>query len=328
MTATRRQRFTLPIVGAVVLALVAIGAIALASGDEPPAQRPSGNQSATADLPDADVDQVETADAWAYPSTHRGGELLASAVGERGESVVSHRFTLSTVDLRWDYFCAADGGRDFDRWAQLTMNGQSMGGSSCGEGERPGPVGHSKLGTAEQGERLWARMGIRAGDDVVVRIRLTDRDGKAIRDPEARLGFALYERVRRGRDPDRFVDVRGVGVPREQRLDGRVYALDFHRSMTLEPEGNHLRVQVPAGTGSPYAPYVGYGLLYPDGRRGPQVNIQLQVDGQGRNTSVAPGLSGTILTDAQTHEASLRVNAPRAAGGVLVIAVYRLSPAA
>lgn len=268
---------------------------------------------APARKPPAETTRVDVTDPWVWRRHVAGDTLVQGVVGERGRAVVTRRFIVSGNDLRWAEFCDIRSARGAAPGPLMaySVNGHDLGATGCADGDSTlGGSGFHFADRPRANRSGWARLGVRPGAEVTVRLWLEDENGGRITRPGVRLGFALYERT-----GPRIVED-GVTIDGLLDQDGRTYRLTDHTVEELAPGDRSATLAVPA---SDRARIVRSGLEQEG--FSPRSRSQRLLDGKVVSVNVGGGVGGERLPDRGAHMLGVRERNDEVRG-FLLIAVY------
>lgn len=240
-----------------------------------------------------------------FPATNDARDpLVASDVGEPGESVLRATFTPDDANLALTGACTASSGRD-DIAVSLSVNGHGRI-ISGGCGSLDGEIHFNDRAGANR--QTWRKYGVDPGEPVDVVVRARPVKGTRASLDDVQLGFAAYERSAPR------TKVNGFSIDECHRRNGEWYKLDEYETVDVTDATREASLRV-RETGDHVL--VGYG--YSGGRGG---LVRAAVDGR----TIMYGKSGTngfgyerISGDA--HEIGIKAGR-KVSGGKLVIAYY------
>jgi len=136
-----------------------------------------------------------TPDPYAFPERVDGNALIASRLNQPGETTLTWRLTLDSLDVAWNQFCDTPTRvrpGDTHLMATWFANGEDMFGTSCGPGNGPGAS--LIQGVTPRGTRgAWRDAGVRPGEPFTLTMRLTGIKEHPQAAAQARFGIGLYE---------------------------------------------------------------------------------------------------------------------------------------
>jgi hypothetical protein len=176
---------------AALLGSLAVVLAGCSSGEAEPASAPR---------PTPSVEEAQ-ADPASWPQQITGARLVEGVVGDRGQSRLVRTFTVGDTNLEWADLCDlpsvapyADG-----PLIAVSVDDRRLIGSGCVPGDSTLSGTDMSFGKdARDARRGWARLGVKPGDTVTVRLWMETLNGKFVTKPDVRLGFALYERTGTG----------------------------------------------------------------------------------------------------------------------------------
>jgi hypothetical protein len=123
-----------------------------------------------------------------------GYSLIATAIGQRGEGELVLRFTPSTTRLALSSFCRSWYDIPLGQlWSAATLNGHPLTQAPCDR------VGGPNASTVYPDEVAlahgtgWAALGVRAGQESVLRLSMVSPDGARTANGWAWIGVGIYE---------------------------------------------------------------------------------------------------------------------------------------
>jgi hypothetical protein len=236
---------------AIAAASVAViaGLLALAG----PVPDPILNKDSTITLPPASLgpsaaelfdprNQPRDPNRFSFQTQLEGDPLLASIVGDRGQTDVVLRFTPATTNLAFSDFC-----QTWDTvgpWMSATLNGHHLSLGQCSVDDRANSVAYSRDDYPKVVGAGWSPEGVRVGRESVLRLRLMTSTGAPLTDQgqgsRVRMGIAVYQL-----NAPRVVSS-GVVIKRQAENNGVQYSLGGYRTATITPSRRELSLAVPA----------------------------------------------------------------------------------
>lgn len=246
---------------------------------------------------------------FAWPTEYAGDQLVASTIGDPGQSHVRLRFVPTTTDLQWDSLCTAPFRPTV--FSRVSINGHPLGGPSCAVGDRPGgPSAYFGGGGEARNRQGWESLGVRAGEVSVVEVRLAD--GRSL-PADARLGVAVWDRS----GPRLTSD--GVTIQKLREDEEGTYRLVAYRTEPLTATTRELSLTVPEDVDDPVV-LSGVHGFYSKVR---QSVTTTTVSGSGRRDGVeGGGVGGGVIEDIAGETVTLREQRDSVRGGTLIIAIY------
>ena len=180
-------------------------------------------------------------DGYFYRNDVAGSRLLASSIGDPGQSAVTVQFTMPETALRTSEFC--DGVSD-DYLVWVEVAGGPVSGVPCAQST---PFDPGATGTSQ--DTWWESEGDRIEPGEVVTARVwVDKGQRAVPDdttpddvPGVRLGLGIYA------EPEPAATVGGWDLPPRYEHDGRLYEHVY--SATTEPGSGEISVEATADDG-------------------------------------------------------------------------------
>lgn len=256
------------------------------------------------DAPDTDGPDIS------FPSTTSGRDpLVASDVGEPGQSVFRSTFTPTDSNLAFANACALPDRGGNSVQVVVSVNGHRItsGGCSAYDGE----VSFGDL--PARNRTVWAHYGVEPGKPAEVVIRARPEKGSGVSLEGIRLGFAAYERSAPRTEAGGFV------LDDCQRWRGRWYELADYDTVTVTDRHREAKLSVPD---------VDDNLLLGSGTRGGDGGLIHTLVGGRTVGTWAPGPDGFGFQriggdtdEVVAMRASRNVN-----GGHLMIAYYTPEP--
>ena len=142
--------------------------------------------------------EAAQADPTTWPQQLAGAQLVHGVVGQRGQSRLARTFTVEDTNLAWADLCDLPSVAPYANGPLLaaSVNGRRLIDSGCVSGDSTLSGMDMSFGKQPSDARQgWARLGVRPGDTVTIRVWMETMHGKLVTQPDARLGFALYERT-------------------------------------------------------------------------------------------------------------------------------------
>lgn len=247
---------------------------------------------------------------FAWPTEYAGDQLVASTIGDPGQSHVRLRFVPTTTDLHWASLCTAP-------WlkvaAQVSVNGHALGGSSCAADDRPGGPEVSFGDNTARNSRSWESLGVREGEVSVVEIKLPG--GRSL-PADARLGVGFFDRS----GPRVTSD--GVTIKRLWESAEGTYRLVAYRTQPLTAVTRELSLTVPEDVDDPVV-LSGLDGHYAATRRSATITT---VTGRDRRDVVdgfsGGGTGGGVIDNIAGETVTVREGTDGVNDGTLVIAIY------
>ncbi|UYM04446.1 hypothetical protein [Solicola gregarius] len=233
--------------------------------------------------------------------------LIASDVGEPGETVFRSTFTPKDANVAVGTACTLGGQDSDDVRVKMTMNGRHTLSGECQSFDGELDRGDSP----ESNRAAWGEFGIVAGEPVEVVIRARAKDGSDVSLDDIQLGFGVYERSAPR------TSVNGFVLDDCRRWRGRWYKLVDYKSVDVDGDTREAAIRVPeTGVNA----LVGHG--YSGGNGGA---IRAVIDGQpfmyARPNGSSDAAVGVDPIGRGTQDVAIR-SGRNVHGGKLVIAYY------
>jgi hypothetical protein len=260
-----------------------------------------------------------TSDQLTFVSDSAGDPLIATGIGAPGAHELVVRFTPTTTLLATSFFCRVPGATvagesrsPFEFTA--TINGHHYSpGNDCSDDDGPSRsmIYHGDVDSKEN-RTYWAKLGVKPGQESVLRMTVRATKGNAAVPPTTRLGAGIYALT-----GERVIDA-GVPIKVQAEIDGHKYRLAAHTTAPATAQRHRLSLNVPAGQ---YPAAVLYGNPDDTSDYDLSQSITLLVDGREKGSSSGGGTaSDQLLDDAKAHTLQLQLG-PKLRG-TMVLAYY------
>ncbi|HST80505.1 MAG TPA: hypothetical protein VLL08_02060 [Kineosporiaceae bacterium] len=262
---------------------------------------------------------IQPANPLTFAADVAGDPLIARGVSAPGAGELVVRFTPTDTRLAVSFFCRTPGvteslkdGSPFQYEATINGHRYNTRNYCSGDvGANESTFSYGDIDSTENRQR-WAKLGVKPGQESVLRMTVKATKGKAVAPPTTRLGAGIYALT------GERVMAAGVPIKVQAEIDGHQYRLAGHTAAPATAKRHRLSLNVPAG---PHPAAVLFGNPGDTSEYDPGGAASLAVDGKQRSSN-GGGItaSGELLDDAGAHTLELRLD-PKLRG-TMVLAYY------